>query len=145
VFVSSPDGVTAPGHTSLIAVTFDSAGMQAPQSRTGKLCVRSSDPATPVVEVPLTLQATCEFRGFFGAAKDAMNKANAGATVPVQFSLGGDQGLAVFAARDGNAVRLMGKRGGKELEVATGTYDPEAEVITLVFPTRGGSYGFVRD
>ncbi len=47
--------------------------------------------------------------------------------------------------RDGNALRLMGKRGGKELEVATGTYDPDAEVITLVFPTRGGSYDFVRD
>jgi CubicO group peptidase (beta-lactamase class C family) len=47
--------------------------------------------------------------------------------------------------RDGNAVRLMGKRGGRELEVATGTYDPDTEVITLVFPTRGGSYDFVRD
>jgi CubicO group peptidase (beta-lactamase class C family) len=47
--------------------------------------------------------------------------------------------------RDGNALRLMGKRGGRELEVATGTYDPETEVITLVFPTRGGSYDFVRD
>ncbi|HYR30138.1 MAG TPA: serine hydrolase domain-containing protein [Thermoanaerobaculia bacterium] len=47
--------------------------------------------------------------------------------------------------RDGNAVTLMGKRGGKELEVARGTYDAEAGVITLSFPTRGGSYDFVRD
>jgi len=47
--------------------------------------------------------------------------------------------------RDGNAVRLIGKRGGKELDVAKGTYDAEADVLTLVLPSRGGSYDFVRD
>ncbi|HEX8170500.1 MAG TPA: serine hydrolase domain-containing protein [Thermoanaerobaculia bacterium] len=47
--------------------------------------------------------------------------------------------------RDGNALRLMGKRGGKELEVAPGAYDPDSDVITLRFPTRGGSYDFRRE
>ncbi len=47
--------------------------------------------------------------------------------------------------RDGNAVKLMGKRRGEPLEVATGTYDPDAGGITLGFPSRGGSYDFVRD
>jgi CubicO group peptidase (beta-lactamase class C family) len=47
--------------------------------------------------------------------------------------------------RDGNALKLIGKRGGKEQDVAAGTYDAESEVITLGFPSRGGSYDFVRD
>ena len=47
--------------------------------------------------------------------------------------------------RDGNAVKLIGKRGGKEQEVASGTYDAESDVITLSFPSRGGTYDFVRD
>lgn len=47
--------------------------------------------------------------------------------------------------RDGNALKLIGKRGGKEEEVASGTYDADSAVITFVFPSRGGSYDFVRD
>jgi CubicO group peptidase (beta-lactamase class C family) len=47
--------------------------------------------------------------------------------------------------RDGNALKLIGKRGGKEQEVAGGTYDAENQVITIAFPSRGGSYDFFRD
>lgn len=47
--------------------------------------------------------------------------------------------------RDGNNVKLIGKRGGKEEEVASGTYNAENEVITIVLPSRGGSYDLVRD
>ena len=49
--------------------------------------------------------------------------------------------------RDGNAVKLIGKRPGwkEEGEVASGTYDAESEVITLFFPNRGGPYDFRRD
>jgi CubicO group peptidase (beta-lactamase class C family) len=46
---------------------------------------------------------------------------------------------------DGASVKLMGKRGGKEQEVSTGTYDSENEVMRLVFPSRGGSYDFYRE
>jgi CubicO group peptidase (beta-lactamase class C family) len=61
-----------------------------------------------------------------------------------EFDLGTQQGVDRLT-RDGNALKLMGKRGGKENEVARGQYDAEREAITLVFPSRGGSYDFVRD
>jgi len=49
--------------------------------------------------------------------------------------------------RDGNIVKLIGKRRGQkeEGELASGTYDADNEVITLNFPFRGGSYDFRRD
>ena len=46
---------------------------------------------------------------------------------------------------EGNAVKLIGKRQGKEQEIAAGTWDAENKVITLSFPSRGGSYDFFRD
>jgi CubicO group peptidase (beta-lactamase class C family) len=49
--------------------------------------------------------------------------------------------------RDGNAVKLIGKRAGQteERELAVGTYDADHDVITLAFPFRGGTYDFRRD
>ncbi|HSS78062.1 MAG TPA: serine hydrolase [Thermoanaerobaculia bacterium] len=49
--------------------------------------------------------------------------------------------------RDGNAVKLIGKRPGQkeEREAASGTFDADSGVITLSFPSRGGSYDFRRD
>jgi CubicO group peptidase (beta-lactamase class C family) len=49
--------------------------------------------------------------------------------------------------RDGNVVKLMGKRQGQteDRELASGTYDADNEVITLNFPSRGGTYDFRRD
>lgn len=58
--------------------------------------------------------------------------------------LGTQQGVERLM-RDGNGVKLIGKRGGKEQDVTSGTYDAERDVITLSFPTRGGSYDFVRE
>jgi Beta-lactamase class C and other penicillin binding proteins len=58
--------------------------------------------------------------------------------------MGTQQGVERLT-RDGNALKLIGKRGGKEQEVASGTYDADNAVITFVFPSRGGSYDFVRD
>ncbi len=51
------------------------------------------------------------------------------------------------AVRDGAAVSLMGTRPGQQAETewARGTYDRDRDVITLVFPTRGGSYDFHRE
>jgi len=46
-------------------------------------------------------------------------------------------------ARDGNALKLIAKRGEKEQEVGSGTYDADGQVITLAL--RGGSFDFVRD
>lgn len=49
--------------------------------------------------------------------------------------------------RDGNVLKLLGKRQGQteERELASGTYDADREVITLAFPSRGGTYDFRRD
>ncbi|MES1240961.1 MAG: serine hydrolase [Acidobacteriota bacterium] len=49
--------------------------------------------------------------------------------------------------RDGKIVKLLGRRAGQveERELASGTYDAESEVITLTFPSRGGTYDFRRD
>lgn len=61
-----------------------------------------------------------------------------------EFDLGTQQGVERLT-RDGNALALMGKRRGKEQEVARGTYDAGSDAITLVFPSRGGSYDFARE
>ncbi|HEX6863345.1 MAG TPA: serine hydrolase [Thermoanaerobaculia bacterium] len=49
--------------------------------------------------------------------------------------------------REGNVVKLIGKRPGQkeEREAASGTYDADSEVIALFFPFRGGSYDFRRE
>ena len=61
-----------------------------------------------------------------------------------EFDFGTQQGVERFV-RDGNRVKLIGKRRGKEQDVGVGTYDADNQVITLVFPGRGGSYDFRRD
>ena len=61
-----------------------------------------------------------------------------------EFDFGGQQGIERLVI-DGNRLKLMGKRGENEREVGVGSYDAENQVITLVFPSRGGSYDFRRD
>jgi CubicO group peptidase (beta-lactamase class C family) len=48
-------------------------------------------------------------------------------------------------ARDGNAVKLISKRGNNESDAATGTYSPDDSVLTINFPQRGGVYEFRRE
>jgi len=61
-----------------------------------------------------------------------------------EFDFGTQQGIERLVI-DGTRLKLMGKRRDQEREVGVGTYDIENEVITLVFPGRGGSYDFRRD
>lgn len=61
-----------------------------------------------------------------------------------EFDLGSQQGIERLS-RDGNALKLIGVRRGKEQDVATGSYDQENGVISLNFPSRGGTYDFTRD
>jgi len=61
-----------------------------------------------------------------------------------EFDFGTQQGVERLV-RDGGGVKLIGKRRGKEQDVGVGTYDAGSQVITLVFPWRGGSYDFKRD
>lgn len=57
VSVAPANGTTAAGGSSDVTVTFDSTGL-APDTYEGVLCVTSNDPATPVVEVPVSLEVT---------------------------------------------------------------------------------------
>jgi CubicO group peptidase (beta-lactamase class C family) len=61
-----------------------------------------------------------------------------------EFDFGTQQGVERFV-RDGNLVKLTGKRRDKEQIVGVGTFDDENQVITFDFPGRGGSYDFRRD
>lgn len=61
-----------------------------------------------------------------------------------EFDYGTQQGIERLV-RDGRIVKLMGRRGDTEREVGAGTYDAERQVITLTFPTRGGSFDFTKD
>jgi CubicO group peptidase (beta-lactamase class C family) len=59
----------------------------------------------------------------------------------------GNQLGATRLVREGNVVKLMGRR-ARETEdrvLSTGTFDPENEIITLYFLNRGLSYDFMRD
>ena len=49
--------------------------------------------------------------------------------------------------REGNVIKLFGKRRGQkdEREIASGAYDPENKMISLALPNRGGSYDFRRE
>ncbi len=58
----------------------------------------------------------------------------------------GTQWGARRLVRDGEAVRLMARRGdAPERELASGRYDAENRSFTLAFPSRGGTYDFTRD
>ncbi len=57
VSVNPASGTTTAGNSSDVTVTFDSTGL-ADGDYSGLLCVNSNDPATPVVEVPVSLTVT---------------------------------------------------------------------------------------
>jgi CubicO group peptidase (beta-lactamase class C family) len=118
--------------------------------------VNGADRTTPVNAFPVVLKpdAPNRWRGNVDASEDAFtfylllqpqpdDSLRAILRNP-EFDLGTQQGVERLT-RDGNALKLMGKRRGKEQVVASGTYDAENKVITLVFPSRGGSYDFMRD
>ncbi len=60
-----------------------------------------------------------------------------------EFDFGTQQGVDRLL-REGDRVRLMGKRRGQEREIGAGNYDAENQVFTLNFASRGGSYDFRR-
>jgi CubicO group peptidase (beta-lactamase class C family) len=57
----------------------------------------------------------------------------------------GSQMGANRLVRDGSVLRLMGQRAGQaERELASGVYHPDADIVSLRFPSRGGTYDFSR-
>lgn len=59
----------------------------------------------------------------------------------------GNQIGAERLTREGNVIKLIGKRRGEtqDRELSAGTYDPENQVLTLPFFNRGLTYDFMRD
>ena len=60
-----------------------------------------------------------------------------------EFDFGTQQGVDRLL-REGDRVRLMGKRRGQEREIGAGNYDAENQVFTLNFASCGGSFDFRR-
>jgi hypothetical protein len=83
--------------TSGQSATFSAAGLQAPLTLT--IHVRVSD-GDLIATDDATVNVIWAFSGFFQPVDNlpTVNVANAGAGIPIKFSLGGDQGLDVLAA-----------------------------------------------
>jgi len=85
------------------------------------------------------------FQGFFTPVQNPqmVNTVKAGQAIPVKFSLGGDRGLAIFAAGSpaSRSVSCVGFSGSDPIEetVSAGAsslqYDPETEIYIYVWKT----------
>jgi predicted extracellular nuclease len=125
------------------SVTFSAAALQAPATITVR--VQVSD-GTLTVADEATVNVVWAFGGFLQPidGSPTVNTVKAGSTVPVRFTLGGDQGLAIFApgyptsvayacdaAAPVDAIEEIGAAGQSTL-----TYDPATGVYTLPWKTQ---------
>jgi len=80
------------------SATFSAAGLEAPATRT--IGVQVTDPSGLTATDTAVVNVVWNFSGFFPPIDNppAPNAVKAGRVVAVQFSLGGDQGLAILAA-----------------------------------------------
>ena len=87
---------------------------------------------------------TYDFTGFFAPVdNDKLNVAKAGSAIPVKFSLGGDQGLDIFAAGYPKAVAAACEPGEVPDTIETYAagasglqYDPVTDMYTYVWKTQ---------
>ncbi|HET7711329.1 MAG TPA: M36 family metallopeptidase [Thermoanaerobaculia bacterium] len=141
--ISATSGSTAPGSHSSVTVTFDSAGLPTPATRSGRLCISSNDPVRPVVEIPVTLNTIYNFQGFFGTVKNppVLNRAKSGSTVPVQFSLTGNHGLDIFEAGSPSSVEIDCEThspiGDSEAALGSLSYDALTDRYSYKWRTQG--------
>jgi len=100
--------------------------------------VTYSDSATTVIGQP-----AFPFTGFFSpiAATPAVNQVNAGRSIPVKFSLGGDRGLGILAGGSPSSVQTACDGGAVQpIETTTTsnsglTYDAATDTYTYVWKT----------
>jgi extracellular elastinolytic metalloproteinase len=85
-------GSTAPQKSDTVTATLDSTGL-AVGTHTAKLCVSSNDPDEATVSIAVTLNVHYDY-----TQQASPGGENAGRTLPIRFSLDGDEGLAIFAA-----------------------------------------------
>lgn len=80
------------------SASFSAAGLEAPDSRTIKVKVTDSDNIFSIDDT--TVNVIYNFSGFFQPVDNLpiLNSVTAGRAIPVKFSLGGNQGLDIFAS-----------------------------------------------
>jgi hypothetical protein len=71
--------------------------------------VEASDEAGNAASASVTYSVIYDFDGFFNPVDnpDVLNRVKAGSAIPVKFSLGGDQGLDIFARTEERADGLQ--------------------------------------
>jgi len=112
--------------------------------------VRASDKVDNNTSESSTYSVVYDFDGFFSPVDnpDVLNRVRAGSAIPVKFSLGGDQGLDIFAEADGSSFPRSGSMPcGSTDPVDTVeqtvtanssglTYDPATDLYTYVWKTQ---------
>ena len=118
------------------------------------ITVKATDPLGLSATDTATVQGLFDFSGFFGPVDNlpTANVVRAGQTIPVKFSLDGDQGLAIFAAgypkvsgpvsctsSVGDPVEETSSAGGRDLQ-----YNPTTDQYTYVWKTQRAWAGTCR-
>lgn len=79
------------------SVTFSAASLTAPDTKTVKVQITDEGGLTATDEA--TVNITYNFNGFLSPVDpSALNVVNAGRSIPIKFSLNGDQGMGIFEA-----------------------------------------------
>jgi hypothetical protein len=113
----------------------------------------ATDNAGNTATASATYRVIYNFTGFFDPVKNppVMNEMNAGRSVPLKFSLGGDQGLAILAAGFPKSVQIqcntfnpVDSVEGTTLGSSSFTYDPATGTYTYVWKTQSSWAGTCR-
>jgi predicted extracellular nuclease len=124
------------------SATFSAAALSAPGSHTIRVRVTDEGGLTATDEA--TVRVIYNFSGFFQPVDNAplVNLANAGQSIPVKFSLGGYQGLAIFASGFPASQSIMCSSGTPDLIEETATagssslsYNATTDQYTYVWKT----------
>lgn len=130
--------------TSGQTVELSAAGLEAPTTMTVR--VRATDPSGESAVDEASVDVIWAFRGFFRPVDNppTINLVKAGRTIPISFSLDGDQGLAVLASGSPSSVPIACDSGAAQEPVepteSSGhsglTYDPVADTYTYTWKTK---------
>lgn len=106
---------------------------------TVRVYVTDKDGGTGTGATPHTV--VFDWAGFFPPVENtpAWNRANAGRTIPVAFSLGGDRGLAIVAGGYPRSIRVQCSDAGKPL----GAHATTAGIGALRYDAASQRYGFL--